>query len=226
MTRPHCPQGAEAKSDAAAGRAPLPDPRLHRGAAEKIRLLRLRLMGMGTEWLPWARLAGRSTAESCPRWNRGSRLCSCRALSRIRSRCPVGLCQDQPECPNRAVSPAGGHGDATAVPAGRRVQDADPAPGSSPAVHSTLHSSACTGPDPAPLPSAEPLALSGAPHHRVLGCPCLSAPLQLAPHMQTPPQHPVTAEGTSSTRSTLEKLCFPLLQLQKLEAFLLLFTSL
>ena len=112
-----------------------------------------------------------------------------------------------------------GHGDATAAPAGRRVQDADPEPGSFPAVHSVLHSSTCTGPDSAPLPSAEPLALRGAPHHHVLWCPRLSVLLQLAPHRQTPPEHPLTTEGTSSTRSTLEKLCFPPLAAAEIESF-------
>lgn len=99
------------------------------------------------------------------------------------------------------------------------MQDADPEPGSFPAVHSVLHSSTCTGPDSAPLPSAEPLALRGAPHHHVLWCPRLSVLLQLAPHRQTPPEHPLTAEGTSSTRSTLEKLCFPPLAAAEIESF-------
>uniref|UniRef100_A0A669Q181 small monomeric GTPase n=2 Tax=Neognathae TaxID=8825 RepID=A0A669Q181_PHACC len=141
-----------------------------------------------------------------------------RALSRIGSRCLWDCARIIPSAPTALSTSAQpeSHGDATTAPAGRRVQTQRLAP--------PLRCTPCCTPPPAqawirPRCPAEPLALSGAPHHHVLGCPSPSAPLQLAPHMRTPLEHPVTSEGTSSTRSTLEKLCFPPLAAAEIGSF-------
>lgn len=163
VTGPCRPQGAEAASAAAAGRAPLPDPRLHRGAAEEIRLLRLRLRVPGRD--PGAGRAGAQRGPILPP-ARYPRLCQSSGyrsrdiipgvvLSRARILAPCGVVPGALRAPQprRGARQPEGRGGATVTPGhGPSTRPLLPCGRSCPRCAPVQ----LRGPDPAPLPRCFP----------------------------------------------------------------------